>query len=115
MGIPLPYPRAELKRELDKLEFAAYPVVHDHKFFTCRGILKFDRHAVSYVPSGTDKQFSLENLKLITTSEDGRWLSIAYRDKTFRFKGDGSEHRDRLPGVNCRMANERSILASRNN
>ena len=47
-----PYPRAELKRELDELEFTAYPVVHDHRFGSCLGKLKFNSHAVSYVPSG---------------------------------------------------------------
>ena len=111
-----PYPRAELKRELDKLEFTAYPVVHDHRFGSCSGMLKFNSHAVSYVPSGDSVDGFLENLKSISTSEDGRWLSITYRDKTFRFKREnGTSIGTIYQGLIDRIANERSILASRNN
>ena len=110
-----PYPRPELKRELDRLEFAAYTVVHDHKFGSCSGILKFNSHAVSYVPSGDSVDGFLENLKSISTSEDGRWLSIAYRDKTFRFKrGNGTSIGTVYQELIARMANERSILARHN-
>ena len=111
-----PYPRAELKRELDKLEFTAYPVVHDHRFGSCLGILKFNSHAVSYVPSGDSVDGFLENLKSISTREDGRWLSITYRDKTFRFKREnGTSIGTIYQGLIDRIANERSILASSNN
>ena len=79
-------------------------------------MLKFNSHAVSYVPSGDSVDGFLENLKSISTSEDGRWLSITYRDKTFRFKREnGTSMGTIYQGLIDRIANERSILASRNN
>jgi hypothetical protein len=84
--VAFPYPQTDIKRELDKLEFRAYPMVHDHKLGSCSGILRFNSYAVSYVPSGDSGDGFTESLNSIFINAEGERLKINYRDRSFRLR-----------------------------
>jgi len=110
-----PYPKSDLKRELEKLGFRTYPMVHDHKLGSCSGMLKFNSYAVSYVPSGGSDDGFTESLNSIVINEEGERLKISYRDRSFRFRSEnGNAVQAIYQQLLTRMSDEKSILATRN-
>jgi hypothetical protein len=109
-----PYSKQEVKRELEKLGFRAYPMVHDHKLGSCSGILRFNAYAVSYVPSGGSGDGFAESLDSIVLNDEGDRLKITYRDRTFRFRSEnGNTVGTVYQQLMTRMSDEKSTLATR--
>ncbi|MCI0626981.1 MAG: hypothetical protein L0387_35930 [Acidobacteria bacterium] len=113
-----PYSKAELKQELQKLEFKSYPMLHEHKLGSCAGKLRISAYAVSYVPSGSSGDGFTESLKSIIAGEEGEKLRISYRDRTFRFHPDQRSSRENVDAVRTiyqrlirLMADEKSAVA----
>ena len=110
-----PYSKQDLKRELEKLGFRAYPMVHDHKLGSCFGILRFNAYAVSYVPSGGSGDGFAESLDSIVLNDEGDRLKITYRDKTFRFRSENGNNVGAIyQQLMTRMSDETATLAGRN-
>ena len=110
-----PYSKQDLKRELEKLGFKAYPMVHEHKLGFCSGILRFNAYAVSYVPSGESGDGFAESLDSIVLNDEGDRLKITYRNRTFRFRGENGNAVGAIyQQLMTRMSDETSTLAGRN-
>ena len=110
-----PYPKQDIKRELERLVFRNYTVVHDHKLGSCSGILKFNAYAVSYVPSGGSGDGFAESLSSIFLNDEGERLKISYRDKTLRLRREtGGNVQPIYAELMNRMTGEKSTLASSN-
>jgi len=77
---------SELKGEMEKLEFNAYPVVHDHSFGSCTGRLRFNAYVFSFVPSGSSADGFTGHLSEVTVAEPGDKLKVQFKNKTFRFE-----------------------------
>ncbi|MEW5979159.1 MAG: PEGA domain-containing protein [Acidobacteriota bacterium] len=74
----------QLKAEVDRLEFRAYPVSHDHTVGHCTGRLRFNAYTLVYLPSAGSKDgFSckLTDVK----AEAGEKLKIQANGKTYRY------------------------------
>jgi hypothetical protein len=81
-----PYPKAELKQELEKLEFRSFAVSHEHGLGRgCAGRLIMNAYVLSYVPSQDSGDGFTESLKSIIAGEEGEKLRVKFRDKTYRF------------------------------
>ncbi len=76
----------EAKAVLDRLEFEAFPVVHDHMLGSCTGRLRMNGYIVTYDPSGDSKDGFSERLKEITELEPGDKLKLQLKGKTYRFQ-----------------------------
>ena len=81
-----PYPKAELKQELRKLEFKSYPMVHEHRLGSCSGELRINAYVVSYVPSDDSGDGFSERLRSVVVAEDRDRLRISYGGLTLRFR-----------------------------
>jgi hypothetical protein len=109
-----PYSKQEVKQQLEKLGFRAYPMVHDHKLGSCSGILRFNAYAVSYVPSGGSGDGFAESLDSIVLNDEGDRLKITYRDRTFRFRSENGNIVGAIyQQLMTRMSDEKSTLATR--
>ena len=109
-----PYPKPNLKQELERLTFRNHTMVHEHKLGSCSGTLRFNAYAVSYVPSGGSGDGFAESLDSIVLNDEGDRLKITYRDRTFRFRSEngntvGAVYQQLL----TRMSDEKSTLATR--
>jgi hypothetical protein len=109
-----PYPKPNLKQELERLTFRNHTMVHEHKLGSCSGTLRFNAYAVSYVPSGGSGDGFAESLDSIVINDEGERLKISYRDRTFRFRSEngntvGAVYQQLL----TRMSDEKSTLATR--
>jgi tetratricopeptide (TPR) repeat protein len=83
----------ELNDELKKLEFTVYPVVHDHLFGSCKGLLKVNSYGLSFVPSGDSRDSFTEPFAEVTLFRPRDKLKIEIRAKTYRFESNlGSKH-----------------------
>jgi len=83
----------ELNDELKKLEFTVYPVVHDHLFGSCNGLLKINSYGLSFVPSGDSRDSFAEPFAQVTLFRPRDKLKIEIRAKTYRFESNlGSKH-----------------------
>jgi len=110
-----PYSKASLKKELNKLVFRSYPMVHDHRLGSCSGFLKFNAYAVSYVPSGGSGDGFTEGLSSIVINSEGERLRMSYRNRTFRFRRENGESvRNIYQDLIARLSSDRSTLSSRN-
>jgi hypothetical protein len=86
----------DLRASLKKVEFDSYPVVHDHFIGSCKGTLKINGYALSFVPSGGSKDGFAESLSRIELYDLENTLKIEVNHKTYRFEGSSSKnHRDR--------------------
>ncbi|HET6962860.1 MAG TPA: hypothetical protein VFJ27_10200, partial [Terriglobia bacterium] len=110
-----PYPKPDIKRELEKLEFTTHPMVHDHKLGSCSGMLRFNSYAVSYIPSGDSSDGFTESLNSIFINAEGERLKISYRDRSFRLR---SSKGNAVPAIYqqlmTRMSDEKPAVASTN-
>jgi len=86
----------DLRANLKKVEFESYPVVHDHLIGSCKGTLKINWYALSFVPSGGSKDGFTERLSRIELHDLEDTLKIEVNHKTYRFEGSSSKNqRDR--------------------
>ncbi|MCI0625711.1 MAG: PEGA domain-containing protein [Acidobacteria bacterium] len=76
----------EAKAQLDKLEFTAYPVIHDHALGSCSGRLRMNAYVIAYVPSGDSKDGFSQKLTEVVETEPGDKLKIQLKNKTYRFQ-----------------------------
>jgi tetratricopeptide (TPR) repeat protein len=83
-----PLPVQELKQELEKLEFRAYPVIHEHTFGSCTGRLRMNAYAISFVPSTDSKDGFTESLSGINVGDPGPKLKIKVGNKNYRFQAN---------------------------
>jgi hypothetical protein len=81
-----PYPKAELKQELQKLEFKSYPMVHEHRLGSCSGKLRINAYVISYVPSDDSGDGFTERLRSVVVAEDRDRLRISYDGMTLRLR-----------------------------
>jgi hypothetical protein len=81
-----PFTSQDLKREIERLEFTAYPVIHAHTLGSCSGRLRFNGYLIAYVPSGESRDGFSQALKEIAQIEGGDKLKLQVKDKTYRFE-----------------------------
>ena len=81
-----PFNSQDLKREVEKLEFTASPVLHNHAIGSCSGRLRFNGYLIAYVPSGDSRDGFSQPLKEISQLEGGDKLKVQFKDKTYRFE-----------------------------
>jgi tetratricopeptide (TPR) repeat protein len=104
-----PLNASELKRELEKIEFTTYPVVHDHTLMgSCTGRLRVNGYIISFVPSGSSKDGFNAKLPEIETESPNDKLRIQVRNKTYRFESNlaknKEENRERLEAIYQRLS-----------
>jgi hypothetical protein len=111
----LPLTVAELKNELEKLEFTAYPVVHDHAFGSCTGRLRFNAYVIAFIPTGSSKEGFSVKLSEIELGEPGDKLKIQVKNKTYRYEANlvdsKEENRNKIRLIHQRLAD---LMAGRN-
>jgi hypothetical protein len=83
-----PYSVQDLQQELEKLEFKAYPVVHQHMMGSCTGRLRLNGHVVSFVPSGPSDDGFIEKLANISVTVHGDRLNMKVGFKSYRFRAN---------------------------
>ena len=98
-----PFVVSELKVEMEKLEFNAYPVVHDHSLGSCTGRLRFNAYVFSFVPSGSSKDGFSGKLSEMVLAEPGDKLKVQFMNKTFRFEANlvksKEENREKIKAI----------------
>jgi len=78
----------------EKLEFNAYPVVHDHTLGSCSGRLRMNAYVIAYVPSGDSKDGFSQKLTDIVETEPGDKLKLQFKNKTYRFQPNLTKNKD---------------------
>jgi tetratricopeptide (TPR) repeat protein len=84
----------ELKSQLDKLEFAVYPVIHDHTLGNCSGRLRMNAYVLAYIPSGDTKDGFSQKLSEIAETEGGDKLKVQLNNKTYRFQANLAKNKE---------------------
>jgi len=84
----------EMRTQIQKLEFSAYPVIHDHTLGSCSGRLRMNGYVIAYVPSGDSKDGFLQKLRDIAEAEPGDKLKLQFRNKTYRFQPNLAKNKD---------------------
>jgi tetratricopeptide (TPR) repeat protein len=84
----------ELKSLLDKLEFAVYPVIHDHALGNCNGRLRMNAYVLTYIPSGDTKDGFSQKLSEIAETEGGDKLKVQLNKKTYRFQANLAKNKE---------------------
>lgn len=82
----------QLKAEVDRLTFSAYPVVHDHTFGSCTGRLRFNGYQITFVPSTESKDGFAVKLSEIVQVESGDKLKIHFKGKAYRFRANATRN-----------------------
>lgn len=82
----IPLSSADLKREIDRLTFSAYAVIHDHTIGSCTGRLRFNGYQIAYLPSTDSKDGLVLKISEIVQIELGDKLKIQFKGKTYRFQ-----------------------------
>jgi hypothetical protein len=85
----------DLRASLKKVEFDSYPVVHDYFIGSCKGTLKINGYALSFVPPGGSKDGFTERWSRVELHDLENMLKIVSQPKTYRFEGSSKNHRDR--------------------
>ena len=86
-----PYSVQELKQELDKLEFKAYPVIHQHTIGSCTGRLRMNGYVVSFTPTAPSEEGFTERLTKVNVAATDDKLKLKVGDKTYRFRANTGE------------------------
>jgi tetratricopeptide (TPR) repeat protein len=99
----------ELKRDLEKIEFATYPVVHVHSLMgSCTGRLRVNAYVMSFIPSGNSKDGFTEKLADIEVESPGDKLKLQVRNKTYRYEANlvksKEENREKLEAIYQRLS-----------
>jgi len=84
----------ETRAQIEKLEFSAYPVVHDHTLGSCSGRLRMNAYVIAYVPSGDSKDGFSQKLTDIVDTEPGDKLKLQFKNKTYRFQPNLTRNKD---------------------
>ncbi len=104
-GVPLS--SQDLKREIDRLTFNAYAVIHDHTIGSCTGRLRFNGYQIAYIPSTDSNDGFALKLSEIVQVETGDKLKIQFKGKTYRFQANASknvpENRARIGEIEQRL------------
>ncbi len=87
-----PFSVQELKQELDKLEFKAYPVVHQHTIGSCTGRLRMNGYVVSFTPTVPSEEGFTERLTKVNVTDTDDKLKLKVGDKTYRFRANTVEN-----------------------
>ena len=90
----LPFSALEIRDQLERLEFVAFPVIHDHTFGSCMGTLKFNGYVIAFVPTGGSKDGFVQNLSELEQREFGDKLKLHLKGKTYRFSAGGVEGKE---------------------
>jgi tetratricopeptide (TPR) repeat protein len=104
---PVPLSSSDLKREIDRLTFNAYAVVHDHTIGSCTGRLRFNGYQIAYLPTTDSKDGFVLKLSEIVQIELGDKLKIQFKSKTCRFQDNGpknaQESRSKMGEIHQRL------------
>jgi hypothetical protein len=84
----------EMRGQIEKLEFSAYPVVHDHTLGSCSGRLRMNSYVIAYAPSGDSKDGFSQKLTDIVETEPGDKLKLQFKNKTYRFQPNLTKNKD---------------------
>src|SRR4030095_16823679 len=66
----------EMRAQIERLEFTAYPVIHDHTLGSCSGRLRMNGYVIAYVASGDSKDGFSQKLSDILEVEPGDKLRL---------------------------------------
>ena len=81
----LPVSAREVTDQLERLEFVALPVTHDHALGSCTGTLKFNGYVIAFLPTGGSKDGFKQSLSELEKHEFSEKLGLHFRGKTYRF------------------------------
>ena len=88
----VPLGSQDLKREIDRLTFNAYAVIHDHTIGNCTGRLRFNGYQIAYLPSTDSKDEFVLKISEILQMELTDKLKIQFKSKTYRFQDNGTKN-----------------------
>jgi len=98
----------EMRTQIEKLEFTAYPVAHDHTLGGCSGRLKMNAYVVAYIPSEDSKDGFSQRLTDVLETEPGDKLKLQFKNKTYRFQPNltknKEESRQKVQEILARLA-----------
>ena len=98
----------EIRKQIDKLEFASYPVTHDHALGSCAGRLRFNAYVIAYVPSGGSKDGFSQKVTDILNTESADKIKIQFKNKTYRFQpnptNNKEESRQKVEEIQTRLS-----------
>lgn len=94
----------ELHREMAKLTFQSYPVLHEHTLLgNCQGQLRVNGYVISYVANADSKDGFTQKLSDILSVEGGDKLKIQFKGRTYRFApnptGTREENRQKVETI----------------
>jgi hypothetical protein len=84
----------EIRTQIEKLDFTAYPVIHDHTLGSCSGRLRINAYVIAYVPSGDSKDGFSQKLSDILDTEPGDKLKLQFKGKTYRFQPNPTKNKE---------------------
>jgi tetratricopeptide (TPR) repeat protein len=84
----------EMRTQIERLEFTAYPVIHDHTLGSCSGRLRMNAYMIAYVTSGDSKDGFSQRLGDILEAEPGDKLRLQFKNKTYRFQPNLTKNKD---------------------
>jgi hypothetical protein len=79
-------PVQEIRAKLNKLDFATYPVVHDHALGSCAGHLRVNGYVVEYVPTSESKDGFSERLSAVVQATSGDKLKLQFKSRSYKFQ-----------------------------
>lgn len=84
----------DIRAQIEKLEFSAFPVIHDHTLGSCTGRLRMNAYVITYVPSGDSKDGFSQKLTDIVETEPGDKLKLQIKNKTYRFQPNPAKNKE---------------------
>jgi hypothetical protein len=84
----------EMRAQLEKLEFSAFPVIHDHTLGSCSGRLRMNAYVIAYVPTGDSKDGFSQKLTDIVEKEAGDKLKLQIKNRTYRFQPNPAKNKE---------------------
>lgn len=84
----------DMRAQIEKLEFSAFPVIHDHTLGSCNGRLRMNAYLITYVPSGDSKDGFSQKLTDIVETEPGDKLKLQLKNKTYRFQPNPAKSKE---------------------
>ena len=79
-------PVQEIRAKLNRLDFATYPVVHDHALGSCAGHLRVNGYVVEYVPTSESKDGFSERLSAVVQATSGDKLKLQFKSRSYKFQ-----------------------------
>ena len=84
----------EMRTQIEKLEFTAYPVIHDHTLGSCSGRLRMNAYVIAYVPSGDSKDGFSQKLTDVLETEPGDKIKLQLKNKAYRFQPNPTKNKE---------------------